>query len=623
MLWGRAIGEFRRRRYRRIVAGVREHEATLLAATNDELRTRCRGLKFAVADGGHGDRPLVEAFALMSEACRRTIGLRPYDVQLFAGAALCEHMVAEMQTGEGKTLTAAFPLFYQALFGEGSLLATGNDYLAERDAAHLGPAFRLLGVSVGFVVERMAPDERRPAYACDVTYGTGKEFGFDFLRDEMSAAASEGAASRLQRPPFAMLVDEADQVLIDDASTPLIISMPSRKASNVTAERFKWAAAQVDRLQPEIDFVLEERKLAMRLTAAGRKHVRDLPQPRELQSLGWNYLYEDVERALLARRIYRPGVHYVVHDEKVQIVDEFTGRIAEGRQWSRGLHQAVEAQENVPITDGDGQAARITVQEFFSRFPRLAGMTGTVATAAREFATVYEMPTMIVPTHRPSRRGRLPTRIFRDAAAKRRAVCDAVRALQASGRPVLVGTRSIGASERLSQDLREMGVVHDVLNAREIAREAAIVAGAGERGRVTVATNMAGRGTDIKLGSGVAELGGLHVMLTELHEAPRIDRQLVGRGARQGDPGSYQTFLAVDDDLLREAFGKSYAERIVRRAADKSPELSRHWERLFLRAQRKVENRRFRRRTQFHYYERERTKSAQETGLNAYLDLPG
>ncbi|MBA4019008.1 MAG: preprotein translocase subunit SecA [Pirellula sp.] len=626
MVWSRLSQWLRRVRHRRMVAAVRAREAALQSVSESELRRLSVALRAQMYDDSVDSRLVCEAFALMSEACRRTVGLRPYDVQLVAAAALCERCVVEMQTGEGKTLTAGLPLYYFGLRGEGAWLATSNDYLAERDSAWLRPAFALLGISVGVITASSPPARRRSAYHSDVTYGTGKEFGFDFLRDQMHAAeVGEEAALQspgtVQRSPFSMLVDEADQVLLDDAGTPLIISAPPRKLSTSPAARFRWAAAYAEQFQLAEHYGYDEETRQIQLTTAGRKLVRELPQPAGLGALGWNHLYEDVERALLARRNFRPGVHYVVKDDEVLIVDEFTGRIADGRKWSKGLHQAVEAQEGVTIRDGGGTDARVTVQDFFRRFKHLAGMTGTAATSAREFASIYKMPTFVVPTHRPSQRRRLPTQVYTRADAKWRALAIDVAALSEAGRPVLIGTRSIGASETVSRYLQEAGVNHVVLNAREIAREAAIVAEAGIRGRVTVATNMAGRGTDIKLGAGVAELGGLHVILTELHEAARIDRQLVGRGARQGDPGSYQTFLSLEDELLKEALGIRRYEALLKRHAAEGKRLPQRWERFFSRAQQFVERRRFQLRKQLCLSEDRRVESARTLGLNPYLDL--
>jgi preprotein translocase subunit SecA len=573
---------------------------------------------------------VVEAFTLAREACRRGCGLRHYDVQLLAGAALCERTIVEMQTGEGKTLTAALPLYVFALFGKGAYLATSNDYLARRDADWLKPSFALLGLTVDAVTAASSPEQRRSAYRCDVTYGTGKEFGFDFLRDRLKADPRESAAlaadrphaAALQRSPFFMLVDEADNVLIDDAGTPLIIAAAPRPVAPATAARYVTAAAHAPRLEEATHYEYDALKRRVELTTAGRALVRGLPFPPEAQRIGWPTLYEDAERAVLARRNYKRETQYVVRNGEIVIVDEFTGRIAEGRKWRDGLHQAIEAQERLPITDDGGQAARITVQEFFRRFPNLAGMTGTAANSAGEFYGVYEAPTFVVPTNRPSQRRALPPLVFASAEAKWQGIVAEVRTLHDAGRPVLIGTRSIEKSQLLAQLLDAAALPHVVLNAREIAREAEIVAGAGQAGQVTVATNMAGRGTDILLGPGVAELGGLHVILSEMHEASRIDRQFIGRGGRQGDPGSFRFFLSLDDELLTEALGERRAKSLSRRQATDGL-VSQNYFTMFRRAQRIVERRAYRQRKELLYFEKQRNRSAQTLGLDPYLDLPG
>jgi preprotein translocase subunit SecA len=433
-------------------------------------------------------------------------------------------------------------------------------------------------------------------------------------------------AATLQREPFFMLVDEADSVLVDDAGTPLIIAAAAGEISARTATRYRFAASVVGRFASNEHYTLDLPKQKADLTPAGRELLRGLAKPAELRTVPLAVLYEDVERAIVVDRLYFRDRNYVVRDGEIAIVDEFTGRIAEGRKWRAGLHQAVEAKEGVEITDDGGQAARITVQEFFRRYRRLAGMSGTARGSARELKRIYKLRTVAVPTNRPPIRRRLPTRICGTSEAKWRAVVAEVAELHRAGRPVLVGTRSIDKSERLSTLLLEAGLEHDVLNAHRQAEEAAIVARAGERGRITVATNMAGRGTDIRLGPGVYELGGLHVVLTEMHDAARIDRQLVGRCGRQGDPGSFRVFLSLDDDLLRSGLGVRRFEKLKRfgeRMETIGRELKPHYERLFRRAQRRVERRRFRNRKQLLAYERNRTKAALPLGLDPHLDLPG
>lgn len=614
-----------RRRYRRFAAESVRSQTDLVELSDSDLRRRSAAVRHRARTGANPGELIVPGFALMREACRRTLGMQHYDVQLQAGAALCERRIIEMQTGEGKTLTAALPLYIYSLYGRGAYLATSNDYLARRDAEWLTPALALLGTTVGFVTAESEPADRRQAYRCDVTYGTGKEFGFDFLRDRLQAAARGDSAKldenhSLQRKPFFVLVDEADNVLIDDAGTPLIIAAAPRPVSATTAARFSAAARHASQFEEQVHFAFDQHRKRVELTSVGRALVRNLPLPAETRCVGWPTLYEDFERAVLARRNYLPERQYLVRDGEIVIVDEFTGRIAEGRKWRDGLHQAIEAQEGLPITDDGGQAARITVQEFFRRFPNLAGMTGTAANSAREFRAVYGLPTFIVPTHRPSRRTKLPPQIFSTAEAKWNAIVAEVVAMHRAGRPVLIGTRSIDKSRGLSQQLALAGLQHSVLNALEIAREAEIVAKAGTAGAVTVATNMAGRGTDISLGPGVGDLGGLHVILTEMHEASRIDRQFIGRGARQGDAGSYRIYLSLEDDLPVEIYGLPSAPVPQDSAANEIP-----IRRLpqFIKAQRRVERQSYLRRRLLILAERNRNQIAESLGIDPYLDLPG
>ena len=629
-------------RHRRRLAAINSCAAALESQSDAELRTAGLALRHRARSGEPPRRLAVEAYALVREAARRAIGLRPFDVQLLGGLVLAEHGLAEMQTGEGKTLTATLPLYLFALYGRGAHLATVNDYLARRDAELMRPVFERLGLSVGVVESSTEPAERRRAYACDVTYGTAKEFGFDFLRDRLQRRAQDDAGSDLvgrllgepdrrraepplQRAPFFMLVDEADSVLVDDAGTPLIIAQTAQPVAPRTAARYTFAAASAGCFQETQHYTLDALRRRAELTIAGRERARALALPAELRDLGLVALYDDLERAIGVERFYERDRHYVVRDGEVAIVDEFTGRIAEGRKWRDGLHQAVEAREGLDVTDDGGQAARITVQDFFLRYPHLAGMSGTAQGSARELRRIYRLRTVVVPTNRPPIRRRLPTRVCATVDEKLRAVVDEVAALHAAGRPVLIGTRSIDKSDQLSQLLTHAGLPHEVLNAHHEAREAEIVARAGEQGRITVATNMAGRGTDIRLGSGVAELGGLHVVLTEMHEAARIDRQLVGRSGRQGDPGSFRLFLSWEDDLLREAYGRRRAERRARSGGTpaEGSRAAAAAERTFHRAQRTLERRRFRLRKQLLAYERRRQRNAQPLGLDPHLDLPG
>lgn len=621
-------------RSQRLLRRINAWEAGLVDLSDQELRTRSLALRFRAQVNEPLVRLLPEAFALVREAARRTKSMRHFDVQMLGGVALCQRSIAEMQTGEGKTLTATLPMYLYALAGRGTQLATVNDYLAKRDADLMRPVYELLGLTVGVIEADTSRDDRRRAYACDITYGTAKEFGFDFLRDRLllrhlGGQRTNGLAVLLGQPnspsadrpvgrePNFVLVDEADSILIDDAGTPLIISSIPQDELLAT-KRYQFAARAMHVFERDQHFTLQEREQRIELTAAGRQHVRELTLPAELQTVGLKTLYEDIERALRVSHFYQRDRQYVVIDDEICIVDEFTGRIAEGRKWRDGIHQAVEAKEGVEITGAGGQAARITVQDFFLRYPHLAGMSGTVSTSARELWRIYRLRVNAIPTNRPPIRRRLPVQTFATAAEKYDALVAEVQQLHQAGRPVIIGTRSIDISERLSALLTATAIPHEVLNAHQIAREAEIVAQAGERGRVTVSTNMAGRGTDIKLGPGVAELGGLHVICTELHDSARIDRQLIGRCGRQGDPGSWRQYLAMDDDIILRGLGPKVAARFAAIAAKHSG-LSR-LARQFYAAQQRVERQNLTRRQALMWQERHSREAFRRMGLDPYLD---
>ncbi|MCE9548323.1 MAG: preprotein translocase subunit SecA [Planctomycetia bacterium] len=631
------LSGLRARRRRQWVAGITALEPQLQALGSVELRKALLALRFRAKTGEPLARLLLETFALVRESARRTLGMRHFDVQMIGGIALHERSIVEMQTGEGKTLTATLPLTLAALAGKGAHLATVNDYLARRDAEWMRPVYEILGLSVGVIESQMGQAERRTAYACDITYGTAKEFGFDFLRDRLiQRSENQGRGGLLsllggepstgtacvQRGAFFALVDEADNVLIDDAGTPLVIGALPSSAEQIVVAAFRYCAAVAANFTEPEHFDYDQEKRSVELTAAGRGLVRSLPHPDVLRDLSLVTLYEYIERAIGVRRDFQPDRHYVVRDGEVVIVDEFTGRLAEGRKWRGGIHQAVEAQENLEVTVDAGQAAQITVQDYFLRYRHLAGMTGTASTSAAELKKIYRLAVVVVPTNRPLRRETLPPAVFADSDQKWSAVVDEVRTVHATGRPILVGTRSIDKSEHLSRLLVEQGIEHQVLNANQLAREAAIVADAGQRGRVTVSTNMAGRGTDIRLGDEVAELGGMHVIATEMHESARIDRQLVGRCGRQGDPGTCRQFLALDDELLLAGLGPSCFERL-RAQAQRLCRTPGEVLRLFRRAQRRIEQRQFRQRRGLLHAERQRRKVQAEMGQDPYLDAPG
>ncbi len=506
---------------------------------------------------------LPEAFAVVREASKRKLMMRHFDVQLMGGIILHEGKIAEMATGEGKTLVATLPVYLNALTGEGVHVVTVNDYLAKRDREWMGPLYEFLGLTVGVIQHDMDHKARQVAYACDVTYGTNNEFGFDYLRDNMVVRKED----MVQRPLNYAIVDEVDSILIDESRTPLIISGPAEESTdkyyiiNKIVPRLKGkvitdkeeieAKHKGNDLEKGIDYVVNEKNHTANLTEEGVVRCQDL--------LGVKNLYDDIQsewehhirQALRAHILYKKDVDYVVKDGEVLIVDEFTGRLMPGRRWSDGLHQAVEAKENVKIERENQTLATITFQNYFRMYRKLAGMTGTAETEAMEFSRIYSLDVVVMPTNRPMKRSNHPDVIYKTEREKFNAACTEIAELNKIGRPVLVGTISIERSERVSDLLKKMGVIHHVLNAKYHESEAEIIKKAGQRYAVTIATNMAGRGTDIVLGEGVADLGGLHVLGTERHEARRIDNQLRGRSGRQGDPGSSRFYLSLEDDLMR------------------------------------------------------------------------
>ncbi|RIK76398.1 MAG: preprotein translocase subunit SecA [Planctomycetota bacterium] len=635
----RAAGGDRLARWAGYLPAIEALEPDLQTLADHQLRKASLGLRYRARSGEPLDRLLVEAFALVREAGRRKLGMRHFDVQIVGGAAAHHRSIIEMQTGEGKTLTATLPMYLAALEGKGAHLATVNDYLARRDAEWMKPIYETLGMSVGVIQAQQPQDQRRKAYASDVTYGTANEMGFDFLRDRLlkrslaagqhdlfgqmlGQSAAGGSDEPVQRDLHFMLVDEADSILIDEARTPLIISALPGEDEQVAAEAYRWAAAVRDKFVENQHYEYDHEDRTVELSLEGRQLVRSLPKPSAMDRLPLSTIYEYVQRAVKVAREMFLNRHYVLRDGEVVIVDEFTGRLAEGRKWRAGIHQAVEAQEGVEITFATNQAARITVQDLFLRYERLGGMTGTASTSSRELRKIYKMHVESVPTNRPPIRKQLPTLAFGTADQKWNAVVQDALEQLAIGRPVLIGTRSIDKSEHLAELLVAAGARPTVLNARHIAREAEIVAEAGQRGKLTVATNMAGRGTDIRLGPGVLELGGLHVICTELHEAQRIDRQLIGRCGRQGDPGTYRQFLALDDEILQAGFGPKKAERL-KRLGERSTGPLAGLEALFRKAQRRVERRHFRDRKIMLYHEKERQKIQRQMGQDPYLDTPG
>jgi preprotein translocase subunit SecA len=641
-LVGGPIGR-RLAKWGKVLEQIAAFEPELQKDSDRDLKKRSLSLRYRAKAGEPLAKLLPEAYALVREAGVRTLKQRHYDVQMIGGIALFNGCIAEMETGEGKTLTATLPLYIHALVGKGVHLATVNDYLAERDANLMRPIYELLGLTVGVVLTKDKSKERREAYGCDITYGTAKEFGFDFLRDRLllrrmgvtqaglfgevtAAALDPGGEQPVQRGAHFSLVDEADSILIDEARTPLIIGSVGDKAVEKIVATYRWAAEVAPHFVDEEHYEYDHDDKKVELTASGRQIVRTLPKPPALTTMGLVDLYQYIERAIRVHRDYHLDRQYVVKPgesgtDEIVIVDENTGRLAEGRKWRDGIHQAVEAKEGIEVTVPTGQAARITVQDLFLRYKYLAGMTGTAMTASREFRKVYHKVVIPVPTNRPAQRKRLPDLVFGTSDDKWHAIVQEIRELHQEGRPVLVGTRSIDKSLILSRLLNLTGIEHQVLNAHEIEKEAQIVAQAGQPGRVTVATNMAGRGTDIKLGPGVAETGGLHVICTELHDSARIDRQLMGRCGRQGDPGTVRQYMALDDDVIRTGVGPGTADK-MEALGKSSPSSAQSYVGLLKRAQRKVERRHLRDRFVLLYHEKERKKMQREMGQDPYLDTP-
>nr|WP_251126890.1 accessory Sec system translocase SecA2 [Exiguobacterium sp. s160] len=541
--------------YERRVARINELETKMQALSDDEMRTYTETLKARLLDGKTVDDIAEEGFALVREASVRVLGMRHYDVQLIGGFALLEGNISEMPTGEGKTLVAALPSYVKALEGKGVHVITVNDYLARRDAEQIGKIHDFLGLTVGLNVPDIEPDEKRAAYQADITYGVGTEFGFDYLRDHLVGKPEE----RVQRPFHFALVDEVDSILIDEAKTPLIIAQKDR--SHI---RLKQLAQQVISNFEETDYEVDLESKAASFTEAGITKIEELFAIDNLFSASHQVLYHYLVQALRANVLFELDVDYIVRDDKIELIDLFTGRIMEGRSLSEGLHQALEAKEGVTITEENKTTAEITIQHYFRMYPLVGGMTGTAQTSRQEFLKTYNMDVVQVPTNRERKRIDHPDRIFMTIEQKYAAVTEKVDELHAMGRPVLIGTTSIAQSEAISKHLKKKRIKHDVLNAKTVAQEADIIADAGQFGKVTIATNMAGRGTDIMLDAKSKAAGGLFVVGTERHESQRVDNQLRGRSGRQGDPGETEFFVSLEDEIV-----KRYAAQKLERVEKK------------------------------------------------------
>ena len=532
------------KKLRPLVAKINALEPEMQALADEELPQRLAVYREQVQNGEKDlDAVLPEVFALVREASTRVLGMRHYDVQLLGAMALHNGKIAEMKTGEGKTLVATLAVILNSLEGKGVHVVTVNDYLAKRDAEWMGRLYNFLGLSVGVIVAGLSDEQRKEAYGADITYGTHNEFGFDYLRDHMKFYAEQ----RVQRGHHYAIVDEVDSILIDEARTPLIIS----GASDESTDLYQKVDEVVRTLEKEKHYTVDEKGKTASLTDEGVLYVEEQLGIENLYDTANITAQHHVLQSLKAHTVFRRDVDYIVKDDQVVIVDEFTGRLMAGRRFSDGLHQALEAKEHVTVAAENQTLASITFQNYFRMYDKLSGMTGTADTEAVEFAQIYGLEVSTIPPNRPMVRKDMPDLIYRTRREKMQAIIQAIKELHATGQPVLVGTISIETSELISQLLKREGVPHSVLNAKHHAQEAEIVAQAGQAGKVTIATNMAGRGTDIKLGEGVVELGGLHILGTERHESRRIDNQLRGRSGRQGDPGSSRFYLSLEDDLMR------------------------------------------------------------------------
>lgn len=632
-------------RWRRLAGHIDRLAEQLEAKSDGELQQLAAATQFRVRSGDPLNAVMSDAFALVVEAARRHLGMRHYRVQILGGIALHTGGIAEMQTGEGKTLVATLPLYLNALRGQAVHLATANDYLAHRDADLMRPVFESLGLTVGAITGNMSPVERRAAYDCDITYGTAKEFGFDFLRDRLSLKSrglgdsplfaeslqsttlSEMLAGQINNPDqrvtvqrhplhFA-LIDEADSLLIDEARTPLIIS--SEQGDQRTQEAlFRWCSSAVGQFEQAEHLQVDADTERIELTRAGFRLLRALPKPPQLNELPTSDIIDALLQAAYVDQTFRRDEHYVVNDGKIQIVDEYTGRVAEGRKWRNGMHQAVEAREGVAVSPLTTHCARITVQELFGLYDRISGMTGTGSSAAYELLSVYGLPVYRIPTRKAVRREEWPSTVLPSSDARWQAIADEVRDVSTAGRPVLIGTRTIEQSEQLSSLLADEGLEHEVLNARNHAREAEIVADAGHPDRITVATNMAGRGTDIALQGNTEELGGLHVICAEPHSSARIDRQLAGRCSRQGDPGTFRQFMSLEDAVLTQGLRESEVESMWHTASSRpdSPLLTAG----FRQAQRVVERQHEQERQMLLAQARMRARQLVQLGQDPWLD---
>ena len=546
---------------------VNSYKEQMAKLSDEELKAQTPKFREQLKNGSTLNDILPEAFATVREAARRVMGMEHYDVQIIGGIVLFDGKIAEMKTGEGKTLTATLPMYLHGITGKGAHLVTVNDYLASRDAAEMGELYKWLGLTVGCIVHDMDDEDRKEAYKADITYGTNNEFAFDYLRDNMKFDLDE----YVQRPHNFCIVDEVDSILIDEARTPLLISGPSESST----EMYGKVNSIPGKLSIEKHYTVEEKSHTAVLTDEGVMEVQRILGVDNLFDIQNVETLHHVNQALRAHTLFKIDEQYVVKEGKVIIVDEFTGRLKEGSRWSDGLHQAIEAKEGVPIKSENQTLASITFQNYFKMYNTLAGMTGTADTEAEEFGKIYKLEVVVIPTNLPIIRDDMPDLIYANKMAKYKAVAELINECNKKGQPVLVGTITIDSSEIISKFLGDLGVKHEVLNAKQHEREATIVQNAGQPGSVTIATNMAGRGTDIKLTEETKKAGGLFIIGTERHESRRIDNQLRGRSGRQGDPGGSRFFLSLEDDLMR-IFGSDRIKNFMGKLGMKDDEPIEH-----------------------------------------------
>lgn len=583
-------------RYEKMADQVLALDSSMNGLSDEALKAKTEEFKGRVAKGESLDDLLIEAFAVVREAAKRVLGLHPYKVQLMGGISLHEGNISEMKTGEGKTLTSTMPVYLNALSGEGVHVVTVNEYLASRDAHEMGQLYEFLGLTVGLNLNSMNKDEKREAYAADVTYSTNNELGFDYLRDNMVLYREQ----MVQRPLNFAVIDEVDSILVDEARTPLIISGQAAKSTKLYIQ----ANGFVRQLKKDEDFTFDVKTKAVQLTEDGMTRAEQAFGIENLYDITHVALLHHINQALKAQFVMQNDVDYVVDEGQVVIVDSFTGRLMKGRRYSEGLHQAIEAKEGLEIQNESMTLATITFQNYFRMYKKLSGMTGTAKTEEEEFRNIYNMQVVAIPTNKPIARDDKPDLVYRSMEGKFRAVVEDVKQRYDLGQPVLVGTVAVETSELISQLLKKKGVPHHVLNAKQHEKEAEIIETAGHRGSVTIATNMAGRGTDIKLGEGVREVGGLAVIGTERHESRRIDNQLRGRSGRQGDPGATQFYLSMEDELMRR-FGSENMMNMMDRLGmdDTQPIQSKIVSRAVESAQKRVEGNNFDARKQLLQYD--------------------